>query len=722
MFHVKHKKKKKGDNVRRYIKGCLPDGEKEKTYRSKGDLYNDTIICFDIETTSAWMIDGVLSPFDYTKPKEFYKDRPAWALCYIWQCSIEDKVYYGRELSEFSDFMEELQQKYKGKLVIWVHNLSYEFVFLENILTWEKIFARKPHKVMYAEYENITFRCTYFLTRLSLANWAINRRLPVKKLKGNLAYNVVRTPKTMLSSKEMSYSENDVLVMFYGLKEYIAKYGHLKNIPLTQTGEVRRALKNVLAKEWGVHKMYASLLPRNYDEYAILNMIKGGGDTHANYSKVGQVRKWVRSKDISSSYPAVMIAKKYPMSKWYRCTNSYQQFLHNDDYSLILDIEFVDIESIHFCNYIMSSKCKKGSLEDPVYDNGRISKAKRLRITITNIDFEIIEKTYTWNKKKTIVHNAWQSVNEYLPKPVVEFILEMYEAKTTLKGTELYSAYMDAKERLNSVYGMMVTAIIMESVLYAMETGEWKVDHLSPDQINAKLDELRNKPYKVSTVFAHGCFITAYARQALWSTIIPIGYDVNYYDTDSNKYENDHEAVFEAYNRKIVAELDKACEYHGIDKERTRPLDRKGKPHQIGVYEDEGVYSEFVTLGAKRYAFRKHGKLGITVSGVNPSKGVVQLKNDISNFKENLVFEYQNSGKMIMQYYCDAPPVTFNKGMYDEYTTHDKHGIIGMPTTYNMSMTQDYLDLITFNEFSSNFNEDDKIDIGYQAIKNKEGV
>ena len=60
--------------------------------------------------------------------------------------------------------------------VIWVHNLPFEFHFIKDMLAhWDDVFARQPHKPIKAvseKYPNIEFRCTYSLTRLSLAEWA----------------------------------------------------------------------------------------------------------------------------------------------------------------------------------------------------------------------------------------------------------------------------------------------------------------------------------------------------------------------------------------------------------------------------------------------------------------------------------------------------------------------------------------------------------------------
>ena len=92
------------------------------------------------------------------------------------------------------------------------------------------------------------------LVNLSLDTWAKEKKLEVKKLTGNLDYNKLRTPKTELTQEELDYCIHDVLVMYSGLKEYKEKYEHIIEIPLTQTGEVRRECIKIFKDEYKYRK------------------------------------------------------------------------------------------------------------------------------------------------------------------------------------------------------------------------------------------------------------------------------------------------------------------------------------------------------------------------------------------------------------------------------------------------------------------------------------
>lgn len=673
---------------------------KNKPYVLKDVTYSDLILTFDIEVSSGWLFNGKVIPFDKTKDKKYYEKFEKVSVCYIWQSSIEDTVYYGRELKTFYDFLLEIDEKIKGKKTIWVHNLSYEFQFLLNIITFDKIFARTPHKVIYAEWGDIKFRCSYFLTRLSLEAWAIGRKLPVKKLTDTVDYLKIRTPNTVLEDSLLDYAENDCLVMYYGIKQYLEKYGHIEKIPLTQTGTVRKEVKKIFHGNYRHYKQCTDLLPRNAYEYARLIECFAGGYTHANYTYAGKIIKNVFSKDIASSYPTVMIAEKYPMSKWEMVRDLTEYF--NNDYSIIMDVTFKKIESSLFNNYISASKCYY--LKGAVKDNGRIISADDLRIVCTGIDYEIIQQAY--NCRECIINSAWISINKYLPTEFVNYILKLYGNKTSLKGLEEFEdIYRTSKEEINSLYGMTVTSILQENVLFNNDV--WSVEKLDIPQINEGLDKLRNKPFKNFMAYQWGVFVTAYARKNLWTPILSscggatdsgIDIDALYMDTDSIKYIGNHDDIFNRYNKQITDKLEKACDYHGISHDMLRPVDTKGIAHPIGIFESEGCYQEFIALGAKRYAYKQNEEIHITVSGVSKKKGVNALNGDLKNFNDGLIFGYDESGKLTMTYLSNQPKVTWNQGSYDEYVCTDKYGINAQPTTYSMELTDEYLELIMYED------------------------
>ena len=243
---------------------------------------------------------------------------------------------------------------------------------------------------------------------------------------------------------------------------------------------------------------------------------------------------------------------------------------------------------------------------------------------------------------------------------------------------------------------MSVTAIVNEDY-DLLNDFTWKKNVKSLDDIKNYLEELELNPKgRVFLSFPIGIWVTSYAKRNLWKCILKLdnGSNINnciYCDTDSIKclgFNND----FTEYNNEVVNRLRKACEYHGLDYNRTKPVNPKGKVCQLGLFEEEEPWKEFITLGAKRYCYRtKDDKLHLTVSGVNKD-AVKCLNNDINNFKNGFVFDKDNESVTTKQivYTNEQPTVTFNDG----FTSDFKHGINMRNRGYTISLDSIYLDLI----------------------------
>ena len=121
--------------------------------KSKDKIYYNLAMSFDIETSSFYEDkNGVIyTNDDYRKLKNTVKaDKKA--IMYIWQFAIEDNVIIGRTWNDFLYFCKKLYDFLNLKeryIVVYVHNLSYEFQFICKWFNWVDIFAdseRKPIK------------------------------------------------------------------------------------------------------------------------------------------------------------------------------------------------------------------------------------------------------------------------------------------------------------------------------------------------------------------------------------------------------------------------------------------------------------------------------------------------------------------------------------------------------------------------------------------------
>lgn len=664
--------------------------------------FDQRIFTFDIENSNGYVVDGVARPFDYSKPPSWYADKEKVSCLYLWQFGIDDKYFYGRRLIDLTPVFDYLSTR-PYKSVVWVHNLSHEFNFLLNIIHFDEVFARKPHQIIKLTYGNLTFQCTYMLTRQSLA--AMGKSIGVPKLVGNVDYDDIILPVTTIKKSELEYGIRDIEIVYKRVEKFRDEYKYIQKIPLTQTGRPRAEVKKIYSKDMSYHYKMANLVPRSLAEYARLRKAFVGGWVHANYFYNNVVlRHMVRARDITSSYPTQMVLRPFPMSPWSLCRRpaDYEFYLKRDDFLCLLEVEFVGVKSRGFNDYLSISKATGTNVR---HENGRIYKADSFTTTCTEVDFKIMLEAY--DAEQVNIKNLWYATAGYLDKRYVEYILKLYNDKVLLTGipekTELRAR---SKEILNSLYGMMVSALIYDDIEF---TGtEFRPKLYDPDPVvmrqkileasEKKLADIRSKPFKVTLSYSHGVFVTAWARKQLFDLIKEINKDVVYHDTDSIYYIGDHEELFNRFNEDIKRQLVDHCSRRGIDPALLHPKDPNGVEQWLGVYTSEydEPLAEFKTLGSKRYCYRvkENEPLKITVSGVNKKTGVGALKDDINNFADGLVFDYKDCGKLIPHYRTDQKPTKWIDRDGREYICTDQYGVTLQPTRYVLGRGQDFIDTL----------------------------
>lgn len=676
--------------------------KKDKDY----EFECDDILTLDIETTSAWIKDdGEIIPYHPNEDEGYWNTKTPISLCYIWQFSFNETVYYGRDFKDFLKVLDKLPKNIH--FIIWVHNLGFEFEFLQNILNWKDVFARDAHKMMKAtsyEYPNIEFRCTLFLTRLSLASWG--KKIGLPKMVGDLDYVKIRTPKTKLTDTELGYCARDCEVVYQGILKYREKYCHLCKIPLTQTGEVRKVLKDKLRKDASAQRKIISLIPENALMYEHMVDTFAGGYTHANYINSGIAftkdmlpKGYGVAYDFCSSYPTVMCCKKFPMTPF--IPDTYDKNKVNE-FAYMMKVNFVDVEAKTYNHYLSYSKAfdieKDGKgKDDVVLDNGRIIKAKGFSMWLTELDLDIIRKTYNGKMK---ILECYSSRKGYLPKPIIMAVLEFYNNKTQYKDVKGYDdIYAQSKQYLNSIFGCCVQRVVPDDIVY--KDGNWTKILANSQKIQDELTDLRNNNKGRSyCAYQWGVWITAYGRHNLWKCMLykdgkrSVDEDVIYCDTDSLKILDEYD--FSWYNKEVDKEMKEMCDYYNIDFELTRPKDPKGIKHPLGYFEREQDWIEFKTLGAKRYVYRTtDGKLHLTVSGINKD-AVDCLDDDIDNFDDDFEFDKDSESvtKKFIIHTTSQPDVIWQDGKYDEWKSNDRYGIVMRNTGYKLGVADEYAFLI----------------------------
>lgn len=154
------------------------------------------------------------------------------------------------------------------------------------------------------------------------------------------------------------------------------------------------------------------------------------GYTHANYIHSTYILKNIDSYDETSAYPYVMVAyDHFPMSEFRKCNIKKLEDIRKWN-CYLFRVRFTEIECKYFNTFISSSKCRH--IQGGTYDNGRVIKAKSLEISLTDIDLKFICDTYKYKQIEFL--DSYFAYGDYLPKPLIDFILDKYVAKTELKG------------------------------------------------------------------------------------------------------------------------------------------------------------------------------------------------------------------------------------------------------------------------------------------------
>ena len=692
----------------------LNDIKSEIIYiKSKKILFANIPATFDIETSS------------------FYDNGEKRSIMYAFTFGINGVSILGRTWNEFHTILETvyniLELSDSKRLIIYVHNLSYEFQFIRKRFFFTDVFAlsqREPAKAITNGFE---FRCSYILSGYSLSRLGKNLvKYPCQKKDGDLDYRKIRHSKTPLTETEKDYILYDGLVVMSYIQEQIESHdNNITKLPLTKTGEIRNLCRiNCLyggekshKKNVNQFKKYHTLMLgtsiRSLEEYKQLReRAFYGGFTHANAFYNDDIVKNVTSFDFNSSYPYVMISEKYPTGKCYRKKiESMSEFRTKlDKYCCMFDITFYGLrDKIYYEHVISASHCTKrvNALED----NGRIVSADILSTTVTNLDFKIIEKFYSWDK--FAIKNFRYYRKEYLPTEFVKTILSLYKNKTELKGIAGSEyEYLKNKELLNSCYGMTVTDILRTKIIY--DGDKWKTQEFESEEDKRLFmeEELQKYNKKKNRFLAYqwGVWVTAYARYNLFSGIYNAGMNYIYSDTDSIKVRNAEtiQPYIDNYNKNVVIKLQRAMNYHKLPFELCTPKTKDGKIKILGIWDNEGTYTRFKTLGAKRYMTEKDGEISLTVSGINKKFAIPYLKTlnkDLFDlFTENMTIPatyttksgelVSGTGKNIHTYIDDAIDGVIVDYLGNKSEYHELSCVHMEESSYNLTYSSLYVNYL----------------------------
>lgn len=668
--------------------GLIEETKKRRKSQNKHRILN-VYSAFDIETSTVWT-------------NEDHSLYDVHSFMYVWQFQIEEYTVKGRTWPEFFSWLDTLKaviERIKDDnkllvnplLIVWVHNLAYEFQWLSGLYPFnnDEVFFRDVRKPIYCRmFDTFELRCSYIQTNMSLS--ALCKQTGVKqKLSGQkYDYDKVRFPWTELTEFEEEYTTVDVESLVKAMKYRVSRGGdNLQTVPLTSTGYVRRECKEALKDQY----LDLRELKPAEKEYRLLRKAFRGGNTHANRYYVDKIIDDVYSYDISSSYPTQQLTQLFPVRpfKWLEISQRTAlkrvqrvlQFI-GLGYAVVATYQFKNMRLKNHREpipYISLSRCQALGTDDYelLLDNGRVLECGYMEISLTEIDLEIVLDQYQFDSMDVI--EAMVAQKDYLPESYRAVIQNYYDKKTALKGDDTEDGkymYMKSKNMLNAVYGMSATDPVHQDIFY--KDGDYKVSSYEDFTQDELLKLLKNASFP----YQWGVYTTALARKQLQDAIKLCGDKIVYCDTDSVKVIGDID--ISRLNDKLMKKAIQSKAYAD---------DMIGKRHYIGLFEFDGHYDQFITQGAKRYAYSSGGKLGITVAGVSKkinedtgiSFAVEELKN-LNRFRVGMT--WRKAGGTI-SVYNDSDDFDYTDPDSGR-TVHISKNVAIVPSTYVMTYSKDY--------------------------------
>ena len=703
--------------------------EKQRKQGGEKRRYLNCVCSFDIETTNIREIKQ--------------------AVMYVWQFALGHQlVVVGRTWEEYLLFLQGLRRWVPEGvyLVCYVHNLSFEFQFLRGIYSFEpqEVFAIEKRSILRCDMLHfVEYRCSMKLSNYGLDAWTSVMRNEHHKESGeDFDYSILRWPWTPLTPKEYKYCVYDVLAVVECVELLMAAEGdNLATIPMTQTGYIRREVKEALRVKGPFY--VKNLLP-TFELFQLLRKAFRGGNTHCNRYYTGLTVHGVYSADRSSSYPDVMCNCLFPTGKFCKALPGKNPIdLITDGWAVVFSFQCWGLrlkEKYWGFPYISKDKFDyspnvEGEQRHVWEDNGRIIKADYVAGTVTDIDFHIIDMEYTYDSI-SFDGDIWFARYGSLPDEFTSVLKRHYRVKTTMKGTinDGSTEYQRSKEKLNAGFGMAAQNPLKDTILFALlEEGQdfYSFTDLRRLEAAEKLTDKEKEELKIETLdeaelyaqakptlpYQWGVWVTAQARYelelAMWKLQEHDGpCRLIYIDTDSLYYEGPR-MDFSDYNDERIRRAKKNDAW---------AIDGKGKPHYMGVLEEDPPIDRFKSEGAKKYIYERDGNLKITVAGVQKSAGAKEL---LQVAKENSVDAFDAFSPGLTFRSAGGVAAWYNDRDFGQYevggecrSVYISSNIFLAEDEYTLSLTPDYMDIVEQLRRNPNFCEE-VLDIWHKSVYNK---
>lgn len=611
--------------------------------------------------------------------------KPLFAFVYHIQIMINGSYIYFRDIGLLTPFLKELAEgvrkfrakKKQPKLIIWVANLSHEYAFFKKQIAAAGITdlfaktARTPLKIEVCGC--IEFREAIGLFGNSLEDIA-HKNTKTQKLKGDLDYDLIRTPDTPIKKapekghehSEYEYMRNDVKILDELSEVAFKKFTDQKlKIPMTSTGILRQECKNMINIIRFEEIMNSKLMPITEHEYFMQRkFMYAGGLSGTSPIYAGEFIKHSKCADIVSDYPAQMNHHLFPAGEL-RETAPQNYNKLGSKFRIMLFVCDIRAKTAHsvlskhkIVNFDNDKHCRGiGRARSAIVLNGKVWSANNVCLLMNNTELKGLKELYHFRNIRLL--RLWYFTEKkkapyHLRKCMNKYYLRKQELKE--QGLDETIEYKICKAMVNSFYGMSVTKLY--DCIYKWSEGEQKIVEAASDRpYDRQREHVWLNPYV-------GYWTTTYARCILFHYIAKYPELILQYDTDSLYYITEPSQVKLLKTRDCTAqELIDAFEsdlreYSEMMHEKNMRI-FKGDKHflTLGSWDiDKEDSTGFKGLGAKRYLVRKaDGKLKPTVAGMRKSAFVKYIKESGADpfefFSENMKLDRMKADKLASAYY-----------------------------------------------------------------------
>lgn len=506
------------------------------------------------------------------------------------------------------------------KMLCFCHNLSFDFYFMRKELNIKKhngnFFAKSANHCARVEtIYDIELRDTKELTNCTLEE--LSKQYTDHKKVKDLDYSAPRHTSTPLTDDEWRYVNDDVIILCEFEDFFFDNWCRPNNpLPITNTSRLLSRIRAAAIDDGYSIEETRKLQPsvdtlKVEQQYLIRGGLVGSNPLYRNEVVP------VYMRDVTSSYPSVMLTKYFPMSAFRKVDISRNSWYYNDEPEDLkqllttkcvkLHITYYDLKATTEHCYELKRKCVQYlPYEDDKTEglvDGHIYKCEAVEVIQTELDYEAYKQFYTYSL--ATIESVEIADRGMLPGFFRKCIATDYTKKGHLKadGKKGEREYNLAKLDVNTYFGATCKGLYISSIKY--KKGEWVVEQASDGTLKKDLENRILSYY-------WGVWTSAHARLKLAKMlfkVIECGGVVIYYDTDSLKYIPSDDGVTEQIFETENLIVRKANQTAGLTDEVFYGELGKGLGEwdvEISDFEGKPLQVYFKTIGPKRYLYHQY--------------------------------------------------------------------------------------------------------------------